>query len=71
MRLTSLILLLSFVSCNSVTTTKQKVIVYDTIYRDTTIYRYKDSIVFIPTYIPEYLKEAIKNGTVKYTIDIK
>lgn len=71
-------ILFLLIGCN--TTTRVPVTVYDTVYKDTVIYnkKYKDTtiynvfmqdtVVFLPMYLPEYLRSAVQSGNVKFTI---
>lgn len=62
-------------------TIHKRVRIFDTTYRtktivlrkDTIIYNVemKDTVVLIPVYLPRYLRQKIKAGTVTYTIEIK
>lgn len=45
----------------------KRVIIYDTLKRDTVIYR----TIYIPVYLPKYLQQRIKTGDIKYTITVK
>lgn len=69
----ALILLAASCGTASRQPTYKDTVIYRVQYKDTTIYNVstQDTIVYLPMYLPSYLKDAVKNGDVKFTIRYK
>lgn len=53
---------------------KTKIMFSDTAYKTKVLFSdtaYKTKIVYLPIYLPEYLRESVQSGTVKFTITYK